>query len=293
MLTFLAFFLLRPLAVKAVVAQSWTLAANLTLTHSFVPSMPVYFSQNAVSWSLSVEMFFYALLPLLLRTLSLPRMKGPWKALLVGSGAWAIAFAVNWLYRDSVNFHWLFYINPLFRLQDFLVGVTLALFLTARNRPAQRPGKVLCTLLEAVSLASLLGAVAFARHVPLAVRLGSYYTPVMALVIFVFSFEGGYLSGLLRWRPLQFLGEISFSMYMFHSIIHPFLVNNKEDIGLAGFGAVRFTAVYLAAVIGVSVLCTCCYETPMRLGLKLMLQGKPAPRPAVLSLAPAAPGRAA
>ena len=36
-------------------------AANLLLVHAFVPKQSVYYSMDAVSWSLSCELFFYAL----------------------------------------------------------------------------------------------------------------------------------------------------------------------------------------------------------------------------------------
>jgi peptidoglycan/LPS O-acetylase OafA/YrhL len=40
--------------------------ANIFLVQAWVPEKGVFFSFNAVSWSLSAEMFFYALFPLLI-----------------------------------------------------------------------------------------------------------------------------------------------------------------------------------------------------------------------------------
>lgn len=40
-------------------------AAHLTLTQAYIPDKSIFFSFNAPAWSLSVEMLFYALFPLL------------------------------------------------------------------------------------------------------------------------------------------------------------------------------------------------------------------------------------
>src|SRR5207249_3735398 len=43
-----------------------TFVANAFLLHSWVPSKPWYFSYNHPSWSISTELFFYAVFPILI-----------------------------------------------------------------------------------------------------------------------------------------------------------------------------------------------------------------------------------
>jgi peptidoglycan/LPS O-acetylase OafA/YrhL len=274
-LTFFAFFLVDDSALKDIFHRPASLIANLTLTQSFFPYQSVYFSQNAVSWSLSNEFFFYALLPLLLPIAHRFGPIRPIGAVTVCGCMWLTAFLVNWHFRTSALAHWLFYVNPLFRLQDFVVGVMLGLPLIGRGHERRAAlGTVGATLLECGSLAGLLAAVCFAHRVPLPVRVATYYTPFMAAVVFIFSSRAGLLSRLLCYRPLPFLGEISFSLYMLHGIWQSLLINNKTAWGLQSVGTKGFAALYLATLIAASILCYCCFETPMRVGIRALLQAR-------------------
>jgi peptidoglycan/LPS O-acetylase OafA/YrhL len=40
--------------------------ANVSLLHAWLPKMSVYFGLNSVTWSLSCELFFYLVFPLLI-----------------------------------------------------------------------------------------------------------------------------------------------------------------------------------------------------------------------------------
>ena len=271
-LTFFAFFLVDDPSLKGIVARPWPAVANLTLTQSFFPRDSVYFSYNAVSWSLSVEFFFYLLFPLLLWAAHTTALNRPAKAAAVCVCIWSAAFSCNWVFRSGALSHWLFYVNPLFRLNDFLIGVVLAVPLRGRLTKAAAKTDRVATVLEFASLIGLVVAVCFARRVPLPVRLATYYTPFMAAVVFAFSLQAGLLTRLLSWRPLQFLGEISFSLYMLHGIWQSLLINNKVVWGLENASTLAFGALYLVTVLAASALCYCCFETPMRVGLRVLLQ---------------------
>lgn len=104
-------------------SQEWGLGiaetmANLLLVQSLVPVKDVYFSYNAVSWYLSDTMWFYLCLP---ACLYLFRKWHRSKMALL-TGIFMLQIIYNWICLGSPYEHWLLYINPLYRLTDFLIG---------------------------------------------------------------------------------------------------------------------------------------------------------------------------
>lgn len=93
---------------------------NILLLQSWFPLKGIYFSGNAVSWCLSDLMFFYAIFPFLIHFVS-HNLRAFFYTLSI----------VVILYLSLVHFipykfqHPLIYINPLFRLIDFSLGVAL------------------------------------------------------------------------------------------------------------------------------------------------------------------------
>jgi peptidoglycan/LPS O-acetylase OafA/YrhL len=261
--------------------------ANLTLTQSFVADSGYYFAFNGPSWSLSDEMFFYAALPLLLWVLTLLHLRQPVRAAVLGVALWGFALWYTWSSRLDPLFHWRCYINPLYRLVDFSVGMCLCLvFLGLQGSRAGRPGRTVATGLELGALGLLGAAVVWSGKVPFAVRLGAYYTPAMAAVILVFALQRGYLSRLLSARPFLVLGEVSFAFYLFHIIAFIYLTKYTALLQPGRYGPQTRMGLLLAVIVAVSYLCHYCYERPMRGFVKWLLLGKPqqrrAPVPEVL-----------
>jgi peptidoglycan/LPS O-acetylase OafA/YrhL len=93
----------------------------------------------------------------------------------------------------------------------------------------------------------------------------------MALVVAVFARGGGHLSRLLAARPLVFLGEASYSLYMVHCIVMAHLFHRRADLGLDGW---HLAAVGIAAAVGVAVACYLLVEDPARRWLTRWLRPK-------------------
>jgi peptidoglycan/LPS O-acetylase OafA/YrhL len=49
--------------------------------------------------------------------------------------------------------------------------------------------------------------------------------PTFVMTIFIFAHEGGFISSFLKWRPLTFLGALSYSIYMTHLFVQARLLN--------------------------------------------------------------------
>ena len=206
-----------------------TLISNLLLCQSFFPVQVFFFSYNAVSWSLSTELFFYLLFPLLIwrRAESLP-----WEALLI-SAALAVLFVSMGVYFDiplmskttfDLSLAGLIVVNPLARLFEFSLGI----FACALYRRICTTTLVSWSALEAIALL-FVGISMWASvdgHIThIATPAIKYYVmwsgsalAFFALII-IFACNRGQISRLLARRPFVFLGEISFSLYLVHQPI--------------------------------------------------------------------------
>jgi len=258
----LTFIIAIPLLLKVVLENSFlgiiSGLINISLLQSFVPLKEVYFSINAVSWSLSNEMFFYILLPFMLFIIT--KFKTNLTSLLVLVAViWAISAIAVLTFRDISLNHWLFYIFPFFRIGDFVIGVLLALIFL--KSPKKLLGNsFLSSILEFSSILSLIIAIYFSPYIHQSLRYGIYYIPVMCFIIYVFAFQGGVISRLLSNRLFLFLGEISFSFYMIHLLVITYSLHlpfvPKSPIALACFA-------FFVSLIGSTVI-HLYFEVPLR-----------------------------
>ncbi len=119
---------------------------------------------------------------------------------------------------SGISLHWLFYINPIFRISDFIIGIVICRVFLAKP---VNPKIGLCSAMEIGSLLFLaLTIYAATNHVAnMNVKYDLLYIPCMASVVIAFAFNGGIISRILANRYLILLGEASFSFYMFHWMI--------------------------------------------------------------------------
>jgi peptidoglycan/LPS O-acetylase OafA/YrhL len=191
--------------------------ANVMLLQSFIPNSDYYFSFNHVSWSLSNEMFFYALFPVILWALLRKRLNV--RNLLAGS----VLIYLALLFIEIVNLdarpnEWLFYIFPVARLVEFILGVMLGLIFIQCNDKIRWSAKVF-TVLELLSIILLLAAVYCFANVHQTLRYSVVFLPFISFLIYVFAHQLGHVSKWLSNKLFVYLGEISFSFYMIHQVV--------------------------------------------------------------------------
>jgi len=200
---------------------------NIGLLQSYFPSNQVNFAFNGVSWSISDELFFYLLLPPLIFILAKYRRRLSITALLASMLAMWALLLIALAPRQAVIDQWSYYIFPLMRLPDFLFGVLLGLIYRQQDTISSQPKWTARTgtIFEVGALCLLIGAVLLSPHLPQSLRFGAMLMPFWGAVIYVFSWQRGFVSKALSVRPLVFLGEISFSFYMCHQLIIRYVAN--------------------------------------------------------------------
>lgn len=240
------------------------LAANALLIQSYFPVEEIHLSFNYVSWSISDEMFFYALFPFLIAALlkynRLRRLGWLWVLMIPA----AIAITPEHLHRT-----W-FYIHPFSRLADFWLGILLFEFYRGEHLKRCFSTPARATLAEVAAILLFVLFFVFHDKIPGGYRYSSYYWLPMLAVIFVFAQSAGAFSAILS-RPLPvLLGEISFSFYLLHqlSIRWLYFINERMALQIPVFLIILF--MFLVALAG-SYLCYRLVEMPCRSRVKKWL----------------------
>jgi len=190
---------------------------NGFLLHAWIPDMNSSFalSYNSVSWTASVEWFCYFAFTVL------AFMDKRTRHILTG-GLWGYILCCILLAEYNLLSlpGWVSYVNPLFRLADFLLGMTLFdLFKQGVFVPATK---------KAATFWELFASGIFIMFIIFAVKSHSiawhwhsqvYYTIPSILMVYLFSFDKGFLSGILSKKTIQKLGNLSLHIYFLHQPI--------------------------------------------------------------------------
>ncbi len=184
---------------------------HLFLLQSFVPSGDTYFFFNSVSWSISNEMFFYLMFPLLVFfLLKKQNVKIALGYILLIP---ILIFITNDSYHEAI-----FDVNPLTRIADFIIGIILYKIYIKRKDTEILNRKSIASIVEIGSIVLLAVFLSFHQYIPIGYRYSCYYWLPMTLLIYTFSYSKGIISNILSNRILVFLGEISFGFYMIHML---------------------------------------------------------------------------
>jgi len=185
---------------------------NIFLVQSFVPSDDIYFYFNSVSWSISDEWFFYLAFPFLVY-LMLKRKYLKFIPLVL------LLIPISLLLVKESYHEKYFYINPLLRLGDFVIGKLLYRVYRKRKEISYLNDRNTATIAEIASIIVLAVFLYFHNEIPQGFRYSCYYWAPMIFLIYTFSYSKGFISDLLSNKRLVYLGEISFGFYMIHMLV--------------------------------------------------------------------------
>jgi peptidoglycan/LPS O-acetylase OafA/YrhL len=181
-----------------------TIGANLLMVHSL--GLYETTGWNVPSWSISLEFYTYLLFAMLCVTVR--RSLAVVAVILAAASILMLSVWSSEYLGAALHF-------GIFRcLYGFFVGVlTFLAYRAARRRGSVLPAP---SLLEAASIGLAVAFVIAARDGGAMTMAGPI---VFAAVVFVFAFEAGPFSRLLRMRAFTWLGDRSYALYMIHSFV--------------------------------------------------------------------------
>ncbi|MEU9886672.1 acyltransferase [Sphaerisporangium sp. NPDC051011] len=201
------------LAVLAVLAAAGRVPTpgptltGLVLLQAWIPVEAYYYAVNVPAWSLSCEMAFYALFPVLLPLLRRVPGQRLWMvAALLLAGIWVVPFFS--LPMSAELAEWWVWVFPITRVLEFALGVTVALMI--KDGRWRGPGL-------AVSAALALAAYLTQPFVWEAWQRVAWMAAPLALLVAAAATSD--LAGRRSWlqSPVMiWLGEISFAFYLVH-----------------------------------------------------------------------------
>lgn len=263
--------------------------SNLLMVQAWIPISSYYFALNAVAWSVSVELGFYLLFPLLHR--GLRRKSGQIMIIVVPLVIAALLFLISlWnnlpfdTRPDQNQATWvgLAYINPLARLKEFCAGILAAavyIKLKERNSWILKSRWLLSVaeiiLIGVLTIGFLNVSVPITKHPTLTSMF--WYQIVIGIlfgaVVTVFAAGEGLIAKALNQRWLLIGGEVSFSIYLFHQILIMWQNKNPWLLNWAPVQA-RFMLLLLIILV-VSFTVWRWFERPMRTVIQRLLVTAP------------------
>jgi peptidoglycan/LPS O-acetylase OafA/YrhL len=235
------------LGLSALLVQAWMPAHVLDL--------------NGPSWSLSVEAFFYAMFPLLVRLLGPLRGRG---LVVAAAAAWGAALAPPLLHHGPANVlapasaldHVLLY-NPLVRLPDFIVGMaTGLLFLRSARSWSRAP------VIATATFVLILALLATSDRLPFAMLHNGLLDPLWALLLYALAMASGKHGARgIGSDPLVRGGEASYALYVLHKPLY-FWLARVFQIGL--LPPAGFIAAFLGGSVALAVIARRYVEEPLR-----------------------------
>lgn len=287
-LTLLASYLIFESSRHLVAVSPSHLWRSLSLTHAWTASPFAAQAFNVPAWSISHEWFFYLAFPMLMAwgwksafgfSLLTAAMAAAWATSL---GCWdnAAAFQASGdsfaATCNSVLYYW-----PPARLWEFATGIGLcAIAVRLQQRGVRtwfQPVMVTSAVLIFVYRADLIAFIpyGFFSHTFAGWAVS---TLVGCMIILGFS-QDGHFAVILRYRPLVFAGEISFSMYMSHMLV----LRYADTTGmLAGSPYILRFILVCAVTVAISAATFLLIEQPSRSWLKSLMTGPSQPREAIV-----------
>ncbi len=245
--------------------------AHLLMAQAWIPKYVL--SYNFPAWSVSVEIFFYALFPAFAWWAARQPIR---RVIAVSLAIWALVQTVHhalWIGFYPQAHKFLIYF-PLFHLGSFALGAAAGIWFLREGRAQKYETRVTLPLLAlGVFLASLY--VVVSARVSSIPREGQLMTgllsPFLALALLALAFDSSRLTALFKRPALIALGETSYAVYIFHIPLRWTYERALERLDPARAQA-TLDATYVPLLLAFSFLAAFYFDRPLRLRLKKALQ---------------------
>jgi peptidoglycan/LPS O-acetylase OafA/YrhL len=249
--------------------------ANLALLQAWVPVEGYYYGYNSVTWSLSVEVFFYLTFPLFVP--SLLRLPAAARRVSIAGCVLFVlvlnASALGYVPHGGVDVvSWLQLVCPVTRLPEFLLGVLLALEVRDSSWSIGVVPAALVVAAALVLTASVGGV------------LGEHWVSLAPFGLLLVACARRDVSGagsVLGSHAMIRLGEWSFALYLLHQLV----IRAATQAGFGPDGTIPATVPFIAGTLAVSVALSALLYSLVERPAERRLRGGRGPRAQVKALA--------
>ena len=248
-------------------------SANIFLVHAFIPSSSYYFAFNAVSWYLSLNLFFILIAPFVNRLYKNVKLPISIITSVLFFGAEITLFFV---FKNFERAHWVLYICPITRTLDYLIGANL--FVIAKsinNNKSSVLKKILFCSFIVVGLGLMAAQTIISWNYDSNFFLSAYWViPSILLVLSsVLDIQDFKLKNLLENKVFVAVGNMS--LYIF--LIHQLIIRYSEAFFRRADLIIQFS--YLAAFIITMFIAWNIYDYLIRIKKIQAAENKPVEAP--------------
>ena len=239
----------------------WAAAASLLLVQAWVPMQSVFFGMNGVSWSLSCEAMFYAVFPPIHARLARWSPRRRWTVALAAVGACqAGGVAVSVLVGGDADLA--AYVNPAFRLGEFILGMALGIEMAHGWLPALRARGALLAGTGVVLLTMQVWRIE-APDVRYGLLDAMMLVPFTLVIVCAAARDIEGRPSLLRSAIGVYLGRLSYPFYLTHVMV---MLVTMELYGLPETlgGAFQRIGIDLAGALAAAAILHHAVEVPAR-----------------------------
>lgn len=220
----ITFLIALPFSIKAFIRESilyslFRLGLNIFLIHSWIPSSSIYFSFNAVSWYLSLTLFF-----LMMSSLTKKFLKKFSVSLLpvVLIIIFLFELVLCYLVKDISFAHWLVYICPAIRYFDYFAGGALCEYVrTHKNKISKISFPIFNVSVISMLIIFIISVDSNSEFFSTAF----WFMPSAMMIMAVSSGEKRIelIDKVFSNKIIIFIGDISFEFFLFHQLVLRYL----------------------------------------------------------------------
>lgn len=243
----------------------------LLLVHVWAPPPSWHYAFNGPSWSLAAEAFFYALFPFLLGAAAWPAARLRRAAAVVVASLAIGALAVVLVVPDTA-WGFLLYLNPAYRIGEFMLGMGLAVAIRRGWRLRWPIAVPVAAVVAVYAAVAWLAPRDSEGQIPRVLADSALLPAFLALIAVAAGADADRRRSSLRGRRLVLLGERSFALYLVHASVIKLLAAALGGGGPVSPGRwLAIAAVVLAVSVALASLLFAAVERPAERWLRRRL----------------------
>lgn len=212
-----------------------------------------YYMFNGLSWFLSMLAFMLFLMPYLARLFSKAINRDLIYAWLIFVIIYLCDFLYSWcISKSGFNQEYWLYVFPVSRIPEFASGMLVGMIFCdcSQDKSFNKINTGMANIIELLVLIMVVYAIGFTNFPYWLSRHWIWIVP-NCMIVFVFSMEKGFISRILGCRLLKYFGDISFELFILHTVIIKYIYKtiNCNEISSLGKGGVLIFSFILVFIV--------------------------------------------